>query len=293
MIKRGLKRGLFSYNSYDSYELYFTKLSSRLFTRLFSILIVFLIIFILIIAGPANAMTIGFSISEKQVEKGEKIAFSISIDELDQEEINEIELSIGEQECKFDVNGEELENCEGIEITKTEVNYKYGYDYGQIESISFSVELDTSNFNPGIYQTQIKVSSNEGALSQKGEDILIKLKQITRCSVRAKDGNLSIGEKFFSSENSLSFYNSLRNAASGEGYLTSQSNKTRFAYDFKVVSSEIKDNKKIFYINGNYKVGTQVSPSEDGKIILEEGKINLISKNILLTNINVESMSGC
>ena len=249
------------------------------------------ILAVLIISGNANAFMLGFSVLNPEVNKGEIINFSISIKNLEQEQIDRIILKIGSINCEFSVNGTIISDCEGMRVNRTGIDYNYGY--GAIENLTYSVKLDTSNFSAGIYPTEIQIKYGDKTISQKESDIVVKEIELGSCSVRGMLGNLFAEGIDFGSNNKINFYSPLKNSALGEGYLTGQKDRTRFSYTFDVKKAYRLGSRDVFEVSGKYRIGIGSEKQENAVITLENSKISLISEHINLENMDAWFISRC
>ncbi len=254
-------------------------------------LITVFILGILILSGPVNAYILGFSVLNPEVIRGEEVSFSVTLKDLAQESIDEILLKIGDKECRFDVEGNIISDCFGIQINRTFIEYNYGY--GTIKNISYSLKLDTSGFTPGIYATEIQVKSEGEIASQKGSDIVIKDNALESCSVRAKEGILIVEGADFGKNNKINFYIPLENAAPGEGYLIGQKDRTRFSYSFNVDSAKRNGGRIIVNVSGKYRVGIEAQKDASAVIIIENGKIVLNSEEFNIEDMEITYKNGC
>ncbi len=152
--------------------------------KVFTLLITTGIIALLFLTGPANAFTLSIGeFSETEVEKGEAIMFTVSM-EINTDDfhvpVENFTLNLNGPEnkvCNFDVQGNILNGCDGLTITKiseanvyTEYGYGYGYNngnyyefdnqtgYGNVSGQStfkYNITLDTSNFQTGDYDVSL------------------------------------------------------------------------------------------------------------------------------------------
>jgi len=264
--------------------------------------ITLLIITILIISGPANAFTIGFSILNSEVNKGEAIGFSVSIDISDNENINDIGYILLEikkaSSCKFSADGTILEGCDGMSIEKNFANLSFGYGYGYgPKKLEYDITLNTENYVPGTYQTYIYLSVN-GKLNEKkeGRITIRRSSEMKSCSVRAKDGELEVNGTEFGKNNKINFYVPDKNAVNGEGYLTGQKNRIRFSYNFNVDDVlEYSNESVVIAVSGEYQIGIGKKVKEPATITIDkkDNKIDIIGKGFNAQELEVSFMKGC
>ncbi len=154
--------------------------------KLASFFVTGVVITLLIIAGPANAFSVGLSILNDEVKYSENVNFAASI-EIEAEErlpVSEIRLNIigaTNKTCVFSAAGKKIEGCEGVEIVRIDegIEYDYGYRQGEynnesydfgygygydsmngIGKLSYNITLDSSYLLPGNYSAVVNVKMN-------------------------------------------------------------------------------------------------------------------------------------
>jgi len=275
----------------------FQRKEMKMRARVISIAITVLILGILIWSGPANAFVLSLSVINPTAYSGEIISFIMSADtENNETGIDYLTLELAGDlvySCKFDVNGNIISGCLGMNITKIseDYGYSYGYGYGSLDNIKFRIDLNTTNYRTGVYKNMLTVVQGSSVSSKRGTSVSIKQsrKGIIDCSIRGSGGTLSVGEIDFGKANKINFYLPLNNAANGKGYLTGQKGKERFSYNFDVLEVlNNSNNETSILVSGEYRLGLSPQVKEEAVIILiKSGKISLISDNL---NINLNDM---
>jgi hypothetical protein len=110
-------------------------------TKIFALTITMGVLITLIISAPAQAYILRLDVSDKTVNKGDKVSFTaaIQIQPKDKANITLIQLKLVgplDRVCSFKQNGEIIEGCDGITIKKISScsqydghsNGGYGYD---------------------------------------------------------------------------------------------------------------------------------------------------------------------
>ncbi len=249
-----------------------------------SAIISVVIIILLFVAGPANAFILGFTIKDPVVTKGDDIEFKIST-QIEQTEILDIDkftliLDGPElQECEFDANGNILNGCKGITITKlvssnSTYGYGYGYGYGYMTGVlEFKIKLDSEEYLSGVYKTSLKMIIGENEFEENGEDIIIGISSLQGCSLRAEDGTFST-EEISTKNNKLNLNVPLRNAVNGKGHIISQYKKGRAVYQFDIKSViENDEDHAVILTDGTLKLTGQEKIQETSTIYLD--KVNM------------------
>ena len=253
--------------------------------KIMSIFISIAIITLLFAAGPANAFVLGLAVNNPVVIKGETVEFKIST-QIEPEETLDIDKFIlvldgpELQKCEFDVDGTILNECKGITIEKlASSNSTFGYGYGYGEGVlGYKVRLDTNEYLGGVYKTSLKMLINGEEFEQQGEDIIIGIKGLEGCSLRAKDGTFS-SEEIISKNNKLNLNVPLRNAVNdGKGHIIIQLKKERAVYQFEIISvTENDEDHAVIITNGALKL--------DGKSKLQETSTMYLDKVNMVVNI--------
>jgi uncharacterized membrane protein YgcG len=107
--------------------------------RLFSVIITGFVLGMLVLIGPAEALNLslsGFRTTPYQVNEVVSFQGKIIIEEQEIVPLTTVELEVNDEiVCVFDINGNKLSSCEGVNvslISKT-IGYGYGYGYGSFE----------------------------------------------------------------------------------------------------------------------------------------------------------------
>jgi hypothetical protein len=271
--------------------------------------ITFIIITLLIILGPARAYILEMTINDNEVIQGEVIKFDIGLKIEGNEFLNLSSFTLGllgpqKVNCIFDVDGNIVRGCFGILIEKTSsalIGYGYGYGYGFTNgTFEYKITLNSSGYMPGTYKTFLSTLIDGNVVEKQGSNILIIAvpSGLEGCSVRAKDGTLSVEGKNFT-RLKISFYVPLYvplgNAHNGQGSITGSSGKERFSYKFDW-TEVLENNQNYSDIRavGEYNIGREKEKS--ATVIIHYDKINKklsMSKDIVLENADVTFMKRC
>lgn len=159
---------------------------------------------LLLLAGPANAFVLGLVIDEPNVQQGDDLTFTatVNIEAMDQYlPIKQLVLWLNGRvykECVFDLSGDIKYGCEGISITPIKIpsksnvgyGYSYGYNYGYDYSfgydygygynygvgameLEYNITLNTNYYLNGTYETRLQVLIGTKTITKYGEDITI------------------------------------------------------------------------------------------------------------------------
>jgi len=269
-----------------------------------ALVMTFGIILILVLSGPANALIIGLTISDNKLNKGEKTSFLVSLKLENGERPSDItgisllmkgQASVREQ-CDFDVLGNIVSGCKGIVIKKLDSGDESGYGYGENQTLEYNMTLDTSEYLPLTYSTEIYAVINNKKVTFKGEDIEISGRFTSDCSVRGKQGSILVNEINFNNANSINFYIPLENAASGNGYITAQYKKSRFTYNFDVVRVIDSDDDMItLLVSGEYKLNLNKAVKNEAIIYLDKStkSIDVQGEGFSVDGMKVTFIKGC
>ncbi len=231
--------------------------------------VTFLILLILLVAGPAQAVILGLTVDDTNVEKGEMINFQASA-EVEAGEVLEVEYFVLKLmgpdtiECKFDVDGNPISGCDGIYITQIDVP-PYGYGYGFSQGFfKFNITLDTNYFASGKYETYLEMLVAGDSMMKRGEDVHIRPKpgpnfDMAGCSIRAEGGDLVAGgDDIDFGKGKINFHIPLGNANNGKGSLIAQKGRERFSYKFDIISVDANNDLYAdFTVKGECKVDGQ------------------------------------
>ncbi len=272
--------------------------------RLVGGIITILLLGILIFSGPAQAFTLGLEVINPQINEGEIISFMASI-EIDEGEFMEIDHLILKLEgpsqtiCKFDTNGTIISGCNGIfidQISSSQYNYGYGFGEGIFE---YNITLNSSGYLSGFYETFLNTIRGQEVFSQQGDNIIIRggdIEGLERCSIRAKDGSLNVGELDIGDNNDLNFYLSEGSSGFGQGSLTGQKSRKRLSYKFDVLEVIENNNDRIIIsVSGNYKINRGDWLAEDALIFFDriDDRISLVGENIELIDSDIQFREMC
>jgi len=279
-------------------------------TKVISAFLTLFILGILVVSGPANAFILGLVILDSDVNRGELIYFNADV-ELEEgeniEDINYLILSLNgpgnfDVECKFSRAGEIISGCLGMNISKTELNesdfgYGYGYGYGTGRKLLYNITLDTTSYLAGRYSTELKLASEERETNKRGEDLRIssEITSLEGCSLRGKDGNLTF-DSITSTNNRINLHVPLRNAASGEGTLTSQQGNERFVYRFKVIDVlENDEQKAVLLVSGDARIGRERFFFNESLVYIDKigNKLRIDAFSFELESMNIIFMRNC
>jgi len=162
-----------------------------------------------------------------EVMKGEIVRFTASVEVEQGEYLDPDSLVLrllGPEsiECRFNVDGSVIAGCFGISIQQVSVPpYRLGYGYEEGKLI-YQIELDSSYFMVGRYDTSLGVVVMYEEFIERGKDVIIKAAGgLEGCSIRAGSGSL-IGEGEDFGSGSISFYLPVRDSVGGKGRLSGQ-----------------------------------------------------------------------
>ncbi|MFH1801907.1 MAG: hypothetical protein ABH864_00480 [archaeon] len=155
-------------------------------SKILAVLFTTLVITLLVLTGPVQGFNLNLSVNKTRPIQGDTLTFTAQI-EVESGESLQIEKLIlelsGPEEisCAFTRDGEILDGCEDITITKiqdTSYSYGYGYGYGygysQSGFLKYKIELNTEHVKPGKYTTLLKVKIGEEFFNQPGKDITVR-----------------------------------------------------------------------------------------------------------------------
>ena len=154
--------------------------------KLFGLLLAGFILALLFFSVPAKAFAIDLSLSQSNVEVGQKVVFSASVDiNSADSQISKLKLQLDgntDYFCEFNVDGVIISGCSGMtikannvlstELTNYGYSYGYGYAYGY-KKLSYQITLDTDGYKTGKYATKLNAYSQTGSYSQDGDDLTI------------------------------------------------------------------------------------------------------------------------
>lgn len=258
------------------------------------------ILVILLLTGPAEAFILGLTVLDPEVDKGETISFTASIEINAQEhlDIDYLVLRLNgpmDTACEFLTDGTILRNCPGIiimQIGTAPYDYGYGFTDG---NLTYKITLDTSGYFSGTYTTQIEMVIGEYMYTKTGDSIIIKptLEELQGCSVRAKGDEIISGESEFG-EGKINFYIPLKNADKGKGTLTGQKDKDRLSYKFDIIEviENTPDHARIL-ISGESKIRVDrktEKADETAEIYFDKTNSKVSLKSIGDGSLDVEGM---
>lgn len=161
------------------------KINSKTFSKFFAFLVSSIIILLIIFSGPANAYSLKVDSNKNTVEQGKQVTFNVKLKINSNEDIsdNKIVFEINGNKtvlCEFNLNGEILSGCEGMDIKKIANKIKdkddeKGYGYGKDKTnIIYKIKLDTANYSAGKYDAQLSLKiNNENIVKSAGNFIII------------------------------------------------------------------------------------------------------------------------
>lgn len=167
--------------------------------KVFSVTVSIIILGLLVLSGPAQAFNLGISAVDSHVVKGENLEFAASLNIEDSDSylpVKELSLILDgpvKRECVFDVSGNKISGCDGVNISKIEnIDSRYGYGYGYGNGVSFgygygygysyglgklnltyNIILDSSNYSAGEYSVNLSAKIGDKIYSEMGENIVI------------------------------------------------------------------------------------------------------------------------
>ncbi|MFA7707681.1 MAG: hypothetical protein WCX73_01915 [Candidatus Pacearchaeota archaeon] len=263
-----------------------------------------IIIGLIVLSGPANAFLLDLGISKDNVKKGETVNFSISIDAETNEfsNINNLTLVLNgpsKFECKFYANTTIISGCNGIIISL--INHElYGYGYGYDKSLSYNITLNTSQYPIGTYSTKLTVFTDSKSFTKTGTNLTISSGgssqniDINGCSIRAKNGDIYVNGSLFGTNIKLNM--NFKNAGKGQGSITSQAQKSRFAYTFKT-KDVLAVNGSNFQVeaSGYYKLNKTKFDSEDAifYIDVKNKKMDVVGENFVINDMDITFSTKC
>jgi len=155
---------------------------TKIYGKVFGLLVAGFILTMLIISVPAKAFVLDLAISDNNVQAGEPVVFTVSVDVNSNEnlQISKLMLELkGDRNylCEFDVDGIILSGCNGITINVSKIftsNYAYSYGYGYgAQKLSYEIRLDTDNYDIGEYSTKLSAFSGNSVHTQEGHSLTI------------------------------------------------------------------------------------------------------------------------
>jgi hypothetical protein len=272
--------------------------------------IISLTIFLVILfSSPAEAYNLSLLISENEINRGDFITITASIESLDYSDclknIDSIKLLIlgpTNEECNFDKDGNIIQGCSKVKDIKFEFikkNEIYGYEcqegLGQ-GILKYEIILNSENLAEGNYKTSLIFNSDNKEIEKQGNEFKIKKATTKKCSVRAADGSLIVDEINFGNNNKINFFVPITNANIGEGYLFGQKDRTRINYRFKVINT-IKNSPEelLFEVSGYYRIAVNKPILEKAVITVDKLKkqISMSGKTISASYMDINLKEGC
>jgi len=272
------------------------------FVKMFAFLLALLILMLIVLAGPAQSLITGFTISNSVVKIGESTIFTVSA-EIESQEILDIKnltlMLTGPTSlsCIFDTDGNPLSSCPGISIQKLQsppFQFGYGFLPGILE---YKVVMNSSVLDKGTYDVKflLNLPNQQIQTEQKELTVIIQGEEITQCSLRAKSGTVNIGETLFNSKNDLSLYVGGTASSNGKGTLTVQKGKSRATYNFNINNAFLLDaNTIIFETSGELQIDRNAKNLETATIIFktDSTEIDINGLSINAENLDV-SFAKC
>jgi hypothetical protein len=156
--------------------------NAKAYGKIFGLLLAGFILTMLIISVPAKAFVLDLAMSQNNVEVGELVVFTVSVDINSNEnlQISKLMLELkGDRNylCEFNVDGIILSGCNGITINASKIftseySYSYGYGYGA-QKLSYEIRLNTDNYDIGEYSTKLSAFSGNSVHTQEGHSLTI------------------------------------------------------------------------------------------------------------------------
>jgi len=148
-----------------------------------SVILCVLVLSFLLILGPAKAFVLVLGLDHNSVSKGQNATYSVNVSISTNESvpIDYIKLSLnGTIDCKFDADGNVVSGCVDMIVNKVNSSssygygYAYGYGYGYGQGIlSYTIVVDTTNFNLGTYTSEFTISSNGNLVTSNGSNLTV------------------------------------------------------------------------------------------------------------------------
>jgi hypothetical protein len=300
-------------------------------TKVFPIIITFAIMLLIFFSGPAEAYSLSLWSSDNNPYVGEKMNFIASL-KIDNNELFDIDYLVlklrgispsVEINCKFSPNGTIISGCSGItimQVSSTPYGYGYnsgnGYDYGygyKPGILQYNISFNTTGYSPGKYNTYLKFIAKNQTFETSGDILTIDShgsgggrtnqnscylsvgESIMDKNIRGRGGIISANGTLFDN-NKLSMSIRSKGATRGSGSITSQKNRERFSYKFKIISVEDSKTQSLVYLKGTYRIGTKKAVLLDTILTInkETGQASLNESVISLSGMNlVFNGKGC
>jgi hypothetical protein len=162
--------------------------------KLLSFGITSMVLIILVLAGPAFAYIVSLNVLDDEVYKGEDVEFvaNVGIGEDEFVDVQNLKLNINGGEslsCLFDVNGNEISGCEGVEIELISLpEYEFGYGYNGYNNgnMSYNIVVHSNELEVGEYSSELvlNVAGNEEVYP--GSDFEVLDHKVTICHKAGK-----------------------------------------------------------------------------------------------------------
>lgn len=164
----------------------------------------FAVLGVLLLLGPVQAFAVNFNILHDEVNHGDPVYLygSITIDENDQNlPVKNVTLVLGDEdvdnlyggsmECTFDLEGNNLTDCVGIESSYVYVGadegygygygynsfgygYDFGYGYGYNQGkIQYKIILNSSYYSPGTYSALVRAAIGDKLFESPAKNFII------------------------------------------------------------------------------------------------------------------------
>ena len=170
--------------------------------KFFSVFITISIVALLVFVTPANAFDLELSEpSNPNPIAGELVSFTatVNIDTNEQVPLEELEITVKNQVCKFKIDGTPISGCEDITIQLLELDanyqignntfeykddeydYGYGYGYGKNTNakIKYNITINTTDYNPGTYKLQLKTQIDSDKFKSEKSEFKVKKSKTT------------------------------------------------------------------------------------------------------------------
>ena len=170
-------------------------------SKIFAVVLSMFILGLLVISGPAQAFILGLSVADDTVTKGDNAVFTASVDIKSGERlpIDKLKLVIDNNiVCVFDVNGNVIGECEGIDINliSNSVSGEYGYGYGNYGygygynfgygygysngELVYEIIVDSDNYSIGNHNALLRALINNKIF--ESDDVNFTINSVSRGS---------------------------------------------------------------------------------------------------------------
>lgn len=274
--------------------------------KFLSVSIALTVIVLLVLAGPAQAFILGLSVLDDTVFFSESVNFQLSaeIESGERKNITHFTLKLTGPEnisCMFYPNGTIISGCPGITIVQVEdtsFGYGYGYGYGfEPGFFKYNVTVSPGTLEVGNYNARLiaAVDDNDILSSITSFTVFEDETLINGCSIRARDGQVTLDSQIFSGNSKLSLNSPLKNLKNaGQGGFESQGNK-RISYKFKINKATAVNQIITFNVTGTFMDVNKNKSSKDSIIIFNKAtnKVDIISSGFNVQGMSVNFVRRC